>query len=210
MRPFPALAALLLALPASLHAECLTSADLDAGITIDFDNGDRNTVRRIEGDFYAYEEYYAAYGYSGQFEAWHALYPVRGNWQVDGGVPDPSLWFERTYSVDPTALPVPDEGSGVVSLTFDEATGTRPLTNWTVSSLALAWGPTAPLAVEGCTYRAAAIEFLIDWMDGSGGGSTTWFYYLPDLGVGFVQASKPHGGEVFAARPLRIARLGAP
>jgi hypothetical protein len=105
-------------------------------------------------------------------------------------------------------MPFPDAKGGTLSTTITEATGDLSPENWTTDSLTLTWGPTAPLVLPGCTYEAVGFEWVIDWGDGSGGGSTTWLYVLPALGIGFVTAAQSHGGNLIAAEPVTIKRLG--
>lgn len=199
---------LLSLLPAAAQADCLTAADLDQGIEIVFSNSDRTTIRRISDSLFSYEEVYAAPGYSAWFEGQHAIYTERGFWTVRAGEPDESTNFERIYDIDPSSLPFPDSEGGILSTTFTEATGDLSPENWSSSGLTLAWGPTAPLVLPGCTYEAVGLEFVIDWLDGSGGGSTTWFYVLPSLGIGFVTAAQTRGRPLVAAEPVSITRLG--
>jgi hypothetical protein len=193
--------------PLAAAADCLGSADLDTGVEVLFSNSDRTTIRRLPDGGLAWEEFYAAAGFSARFQGRDGIYPDSGHWSVIDGQPDETTVFQRRYA-EPTAdLPALAAAGGTLSTSFAEVTGDPATRDWTTSDLAVAWGPAASLVLPDCTYAVIGVEFVIDWQDGSGGGSTAWSMFLPELGAGFIIAAQNHGGNLIAAAPVAIRRL---
>jgi hypothetical protein len=193
-----------LAAPAS--AACLTAADLEAGVRVEFSNDDWTTLRSLGEGIVEFEEYYADAGFSSRYLGYLGLYILSGVERITAGPERPNQRTRRVYPLDPTELPVPEpdgEGwTGVVSQSFYD--GTLPVTqDWTIDVRFL---PVGPLALPGCTYEAVGVRVLQTY------APEDWSYemlqlYLPALGSAFVIASRESGGAWSAADPTAIVPL---
>lgn len=177
--------AIFLLTPVFAHAQCVTSADLDTGVTIVFGSSNTSHIQRTDDgtimDAYVdYDSYYKRIVY---------LETIDGVIELNRVTHDQESWeprypssMEYDFAVDALAPYAPETRGG------GQATRLRPERRDAPKSFGWSVFESEPLVVGECSYEAAQV-FITEFDMQRGELYNRHVTYLPMLGFGIQRAN---------------------
>lgn len=175
------LAVALAALPMLARGQCLTDADAQGGVRVDFANGDVTTIRALGADMYQVDE---TFNNGSQTNRYHAAFSTYNFWYapMQGGKVMADQETRVDWGMDLSDLPRPaaDLAQWTTQVTESDLRG------WTASAMrTVGYAAADPVAAGGCSYAALQVGVFTDWPAPGSPQMQVWTY-LPDLGVSFI------------------------
>lgn len=170
-----------LAMPA---LACPTGADLDLGITIDFDDGASETYQSVRPNVVRLNRAFEGVEES-RMDLGHGVFVLTYAEVYDGKL-DLRSRMTTSYPGGLLAIPMPEAGTR-----FEADTVSLDSSGPFEETVSVAWGQATTIDVGGCNY--AAIEGIIAYQ-----GEETLFegvVYLPDLGFGYLAYYEDSAGR---------------
>lgn len=182
------------------QADCLGPGDLSRGIVVEYQNGDRTTIRRSGDGTHLIEERYASDTAPWMLRAWHGIYFVE-EWEISpDGTRVPGTTLEVEFPIDPARFPPPLPGliwEGQTTNLFEDGTSRPEMTT-------LRFSEGAPLTISGCTYTTVQSDLRYDWEDE--GGLSLRYLYLEELGTAILEWSAFDDEEPVPLVPVSLVR----
>jgi hypothetical protein len=181
-----------------LTAQCVTSADLSRGVTVQFENGDFTVSQRRDGGYLEVTEYYNNGDNPIQFRAHRGIYFVQ-EFEIDSqGNPVPGTLLDIEFQTDPSRLPDPTPGVYWEGPTVNifEGGGTRD------EITSVRYSDMPDVTLSGCTYDAVRADLRYDW--GPDGGLSLAYVYLPEVGTAYILSNQFDGSDLNTTTAVSI------
>ncbi|SEW17210.1 hypothetical protein SAMN04488515_1391 [Cognatiyoonia koreensis] len=189
-------------LPMTLAAQdrCFTARDLARGVTITFEAGDTQTLRRI-GNGHIERIEFSDNRAPTRFVGPYALYVIE-EVALENGRPIASDLLKIEFDAPLDSLPKPKTGTawqGRTTNVFSDGS-LRP------EVFSINVGAPTTIDLSGCTYDVLPTEVRYDWPD-DGGGLTLTYDYLPALEAGYLLISQTDGEAPASSPAISLTRL---
>ena len=179
-----AIVAIFAATGALAQTGCLSSADLQAGIHVDYADGTTETYVRTGPGLMSVDGFDGGELYF-QLELAHGTH-LLSYVAVSGGQPDESTRQTYDYGVAPAELPVPVAGQRFnADVTVTASDGPRQ------EGQLQAYVEGVPLVIDGCTYETLDVIIAYDTAD----NYMENIRYLPQLGLGYLLWNQTDEGK---------------